>query len=84
MPIKIIYYFLEGKKNDYKNKTGKSSFYPSIYRGEPLSSEELRFRWDKLRSASNLLVESIANKKFIAKTLKRKNLSNGVFFNIMK
>lgn len=66
--------FFRGQKNDYKNKTGKSSFYPSIYRGEPLSSEELRFRWDKLHSASKLLVESIANKKFIAKTLKRKKL----------
>lgn len=66
--------FFRGQKNDYRNKTGKSSFYPSIYRGEPLNSEELKFRWDKLHSASKLLVNSIANKKFTAKTLKRKRL----------
>lgn len=66
--------FFRGQKNDYKNKSGKSSFYPSIYRGEPLNFEELRFRWEKLHSASKLLIKSIENKKFKATTLKRKKL----------
>lgn len=39
--------FFRGQKNDYKNKYGKSSFYPSIYRGEPLRPDELKFRWEK-------------------------------------
>lgn len=66
--------FFRGQKNDYKNKSGKSSFYPSMYRGEPLNPEELKFRWEKLHSASNLLVKSIADKKFKTSILKRKKL----------
>lgn len=66
--------FFRGQKNDYKNRFGKSSFYPSMYRGEPLNPEELKFRWEKLHSASKLLVKSIENKKLTDKTLKRKKL----------
>ncbi|RGF20873.1 FRG domain-containing protein [Phocaeicola massiliensis] len=66
--------FFRGQRNDYKNKSGKSSFYPSMYRGEPLNPEELKFRWEKLHSASKLLVKSIADKKFKTSILKRKKL----------
>jgi len=28
--------FYRGQSTDYKNKAGRSSFYPTIYRGDPL------------------------------------------------
>lgn len=49
--------FFRGQKNDYRNKADKSTFYPTIYRGEHLTQEELDYRFDKLNSASKILVE---------------------------
>lgn len=61
--------FYRGQKEDYKNSKGKSTFYPTIYRGEPLSADELAFRWRKLKSASELLVDKIK-----AENISEKNL----------
>lgn len=37
--------FYRGQKEDYKNQnSGKSSFYPSMYRDEKLDKNELNFR----------------------------------------
>lgn len=55
--------FFRGQKDDFKNQAGKSSFYPSIYRGNPLSSQELQFRWRKLEAASRLLADRLSAKK---------------------
>lgn len=49
--------FFRGQKNDYKNKFNSSTFYPTIYRGEYLTQPELDYRFDKLNSASKILVE---------------------------
>ena len=49
--------FFRGQKNDYKNKFNSSTFYPTIYRGEYLTQPELDYRFDKLHSASKILVE---------------------------
>ena len=47
--------FFRGQSIDYKNKAQASSFYPSIYRGERLSQDELNLRFDILESASKRL-----------------------------
>lgn len=49
--------FFRGQKNDYRNKASKSTFYPTIYRGEHVTQQELDYRFDKLYSASKILVE---------------------------
>ena len=49
--------FFRGQKSDYKNKFNSSTFYPTIYRGEYLTQQELDYRFDKLQSASKILVE---------------------------
>ncbi|TCT19725.1 FRG domain-containing protein [Thiobaca trueperi] len=49
--------FFRGQANDYKNKAGKSTFYPTIYRSDYLTQQELDYRFDKLYSASKILAE---------------------------
>lgn len=49
--------FFRGQTNDYKNKAGKSTFYPTIYRSDYLTQQELDYRFDKLYSASKILAE---------------------------
>jgi len=49
--------FYRGQNNDYRNKANRSTFYPMIYRGEHLTQLELDYRFDKLYSASKILVE---------------------------
>jgi hypothetical protein len=64
--------FFRGQARDFKNKAGASSFYPSIYRGERLSRDELALRFDVLESSGRRLVdvfqhEGIAGAKEIAR-----------------
>lgn len=54
--------FFRGQKSDYKNKNNNSTFYPTIYRGEYLTQQELDFRFDKLQSASKMLIEIFKEK----------------------
>lgn len=55
--------FYRGQGNDYKNKAGSSTFYPSIYRGDYLPLRELTNRFDILEGASKALVELFEKKK---------------------
>lgn len=55
--------FFRGQKSDYKNKFNTSTFYPTIYRGEYLTQQELDYRFDKLNSASKILVELFKKNK---------------------
>lgn len=55
--------FYRGQKNDYQNKAGVSTFYPTIYRGEYLTQQELNYRFDLLKSACKLLVQEFKNQK---------------------
>ncbi|SFT51061.1 FRG domain-containing protein [Algoriphagus locisalis] len=67
--------FFRGQKSDYKNKADKSTFYPTIYRGDHVTQEELDYRFDKLNSASKILVELFSKHKIEGVTeLKRKKL----------
>lgn len=65
--------FYRGQAVDYKNKNDKSSFYPSIYRGDYLLKREIEHRFDILNQASSKLVELLNNRtKDGAGELKRK------------
>lgn len=55
--------FYRGQKDDYQNKAGVSTFYPTIYRGDYLTQQELNYRFDLLNSASKLLVQEFKSKK---------------------
>lgn len=67
--------FFRGQGNDYKNRSGNSSFYPSIYRGDYLSQAELNYRFDILnKSAKNLSKLSEDEGIDGYKELKRKKL----------
>lgn len=53
--------FFRGQSSDYQNKAGKSTFYPTIYRSDYLTQQELDYRFDKLQSASKILTELFKN-----------------------
>lgn len=55
--------FFRGQDNDYKNRAGASTFYPSIYRDDYLASREIHYRFEILTQASKLLVEAFSVKK---------------------
>ena len=55
--------FFRGQGVDYQNKAGASTLYPSIYRGEYLSSWEIKYRFDVLEAASGWLRKMFAAEK---------------------
>ncbi len=55
--------FFRGQKSDYKNDYNNSTFYPTIYRSDYLTQQELDFRFDKLNSASKILTELFSKNK---------------------
>ena len=65
--------FFRGQGTDYKNKKDKSTFYPTIYRGDYLPLREVEHRFDILYQAANKLVESLSTRTKVGKhELKRK------------
>jgi hypothetical protein len=65
--------FFRGQKNNYINRAGASTFYPSIYRGDYLSQEEIDYRFEILNQACKVLI-NIFNENNVEgyKDLKRK------------
>ena len=55
--------FFRGQNADYKNKANSSSFYPTIYRGDPLRKDELIYRFSLLETASRMLCREFKDKK---------------------
>lgn len=55
--------FFRGQNNDFLNKAGSSTFYPSIYRGDYLPIRELTNRFDILEGACKALVDLFTEKK---------------------
>lgn len=55
--------FFRGQKNDYRNDYNNSTFYPTIYRSDYLTQSELDFRFEKLNSASKILIELLKKNK---------------------
>ncbi len=55
--------FYRGQSVDHKSKSEKSTFYPSIYRGDYLAKREIEHRFDILSEASHKLLELLAQEK---------------------
>jgi hypothetical protein len=67
--------FFRGQGYDFKNRSGNSSFYPSIYRGDYLSQSEINYRFDILNKSSKNLAKLFEQEKIEGfKELKRKKL----------
>lgn len=49
--------FFRGQDKDYQSKSGGTTLYPAIYRGDSLAARELRYRFELLDQAARLLVE---------------------------
>ncbi|HFC93183.1 MAG TPA: FRG domain-containing protein [Leucothrix mucor] len=47
--------FYRGQNTDYKNKAGRSTFYPTIYRGDPLRRKEIDYRFGVLNDSCRVL-----------------------------
>jgi len=54
--------FFRGQDEDYKNRAGSSTFYPTIYRDDYLPSHEVHYRFEILTQASKSLVEAFERK----------------------
>ena len=68
--------FYRGQKDDYRNqKSGKSAFYPTMYRGDRLDKDELKYRWEKLNKASEIFIKKLRS-RYPSKTyiVKRKRI----------
>lgn len=67
--------FFRGQSSDYKNSNGNSTFYPTIYRSDYLTQSELEYRFDRLNSASRLLIDLFKKNKIEGYTeIQRKKL----------
>lgn len=55
--------FFRGQGTDYTNKAGATTLYPSIYRGDRLSRDELDIRFDLLLSSSRRLNDALQEEK---------------------
>lgn len=65
--------FFRGQGIDFKNKNNKSTFYPSIYRGDYLPKREVENRFDILSQASSKLLDLLSTRtKDGTRELKRK------------
>lgn len=55
--------FYRGQKEDYRNpQNDKSTFYPTMYRGDRLDKKELKYRWEKLNIASDIFIKKLRSK----------------------
>ena len=67
--------FFRGQSQDYLNKAGNSTFYPTIYRGDYISRRELRYSFDILEGCSKALAQTFEDKKIDGyKDVKRRKL----------
>jgi len=65
--------FYRGQIEDFTNRAGTSSFYPTIYRGDYLKNNELRNRFDILKGSCKTLVSIFEDNQIEGyKVLKRK------------
>jgi hypothetical protein len=60
--------FFRGQASDYRNKAGSSTFYPSIYRGDPLTRSELAHRFELLDSCARELRRVFADEAVLGHT----------------
>lgn len=67
--------FYRGQPEDYRNKAGNTTLYPSIYRGDYLNQKELLYRFNYLTEAGKILAKRFEENGLEGfKDVKRKNL----------
>ena len=67
--------FFRGQSKNYMNKGYKSTFYPTIYRGDYVSRRELKYRFDTLEDCAKLLSQSFEHRRIDGyKDVKRRKL----------
>ncbi|GAB4187701.1 MAG: hypothetical protein Tsb002_13220 [Wenzhouxiangellaceae bacterium] len=65
--------FYRGQNTDYKNRAGSSTFYPNIYRDDPLPTQEVHYRFELLNQASKMLADAVQEQHINgAQEIKRK------------
>lgn len=65
--------FFRGQNTDYRNRAGSSTFYPNIYRDDPLPTQEVHYRFELLNQASKMLAEAVLVEQMAgAQEIKRK------------
>ncbi len=65
--------FFRGQAIDYKNRSSTTTIYPSIYREERITKNELKYKLDVLSASSSLLVERLESQGVIGnQEIKRK------------
>src|SRR5437868_2377530 len=60
--------FFRGQDSDYKNKSNFSSFYPTIYRGDHITQDELDYKFEILNNCCKILSEGFRKKKIDGNT----------------
>ena len=76
--------FYRGQAYDYRNKSGATSLYPSIYRGNQVPKEELDLRFSYLRTMASNLQNIIKNKYSDNKKMKELLLRKHVQWSILQ
>jgi len=56
--------FFRGQRNDHLNKAGASTFYPTIYRGEHLSNDDVSQKFKILNKAADILITLLSKNGF--------------------
>lgn len=54
--------FYRGQDRDYKNRGESSTFYPNIYRGDYVKKQEVRYKFDLLKTAGQYLSDEFEDK----------------------
>ncbi len=55
--------FYRGQAHDYRNKAHASTFYPSIYRGDQTTKQELDIQFNRLEVAAKQLCDALRRKR---------------------
>jgi len=55
--------FFRGQDRDYRNKARASTFYPSIYRGDRVSKQEVDMKFEILTASSRQLCDLLRARK---------------------
>lgn len=76
--------FYRGQTHDHRNKGGASTLYPSIYRGDSVSKDELDLRFSYLRTSAESLKHRIEEEFSGKKSLKEVSLRKHIQWSILQ
>lgn len=76
--------FYRGQNHDHRNKGGASTLYPSIYRGDSVSKDELDLRFSYLRNSAENLKRHIEEEYAGKESLKEVSLRKQIQWSILQ